>query len=295
MQTEKTEYRKLKFFQGKATYKNVKQSVKINPDIDYWKDIFGLLEEYELNDPDVQSSPEWVDFLTNNWVTKDLHQAVKRHCEGHGIPIGYVDDLVVPLSHFAIMGRTNVRDDIRDIAREQRKLVELFNLLEDRRKDGSLKNQVASIGFQIVTNVDIDDDLNDTYDKLCTIKIDHLKAVELFMREIQLQVREDTRLRRIVMESPNLPFENFSLRTELPRQKDRIASIIARFLMDKGLAKSFNESVTRTGAMMAIVGYTLSETAFKQDENMIVTYGSYNKYLSEVVGKRIFRWRKKYD
>jgi hypothetical protein len=120
----------LDYYNGGISIERLEEAKQINPDEEYWKDIFSLRPLVWDLAYAKRTDSKLYHFLSNYWVTRDLYQKVLEKCDEIGIPIEHVDDLCVPISNYLSAGWVPVQRDMSRRAKEAEKLRDLFLEIE---------------------------------------------------------------------------------------------------------------------------------------------------------------------
>lgn len=282
---------KLRYSSGISLQNSGDGSV-IYPNYEYWAERFGEYEEVQLGVEWGELKDEYNSFFENHWIERGIYHRTIDLCQALGIDLHHADNIVIPLSDFEMADRTLIGKDIKEVARDVRKLTDLFIELENHYR------KVISVTFEVgrIKGINTTNGWYHFTDERI-VKVEVPRAIDPFIKAIQRLVKTDVELNSHIHGETYREFENQSLDNHHWQMKNLRGAILFEYLINHKLAKSKRDGYIKTGKFMSLMSneYMLDEATFADHEEDFLEYKSYDYYLADVMGKRIeryYRYRK---
>jgi hypothetical protein len=283
----------IKYFNGGITVDNMKDAKKLQPDEAFWCLMMGVRMPdadpamYKITDPKV------FEYLTNYWVTKDLHERIVKKCMEIGIPTEHADDLAIPLSNFLISDRLPIDPQMTSRARDAQKLKDLF-LEFEKNPFLRLTKLTVEYGTGPIWNEN-EKKLEVINQKRVSVKNEVILVH--FISELMRLFKISKPFRNLIIDSDVLKYQDFSYPKNLTKFRNRHLVVIADYLLNVGICKTPTDASRKAAILLSVHHVVLSESQFNDSKNKQLKkmYDGYPDYVRAMDENAYVRSREEFE
>lgn len=260
--------------------------IAINPDFEFWESKLGTVEVDELSWIWTKRQPKLLEYYSQHWVRKELYQKVAELANELEIPTKHLGDICIPLSHYPRTQRSMLGDDIKFVARDVRKLKDLFLTLNDPYK------QVLYVAFQIGDISDYDEEKDEEiFVKKKVIKIKKDRAVVPFIDHLKRLSKTDESFGNFIHNSAYLDYVSHNPQQHFKISKMQLAVWLFEYLYKHKVFKTKRDSLITAGILLTLVDpkFLHSPEHFSAVYDLRSSYLDYRAYVDDQMKKRLKR------